>query len=69
MKISAAIVSITSIALLVGYLLLAVAIAVWGSAECKAIGYRNATLGFPATVYCVKRIDQTDHVIPLSELK
>jgi hypothetical protein len=36
--------------------------------ECLAAGYPGSALSLYLEVYCIKRVDQTDVVIPLSEV-
>lgn len=60
---------ITVIVIAIAYIIIAVGFSVYGGSECKALGYRESTLGFPLTIYCVKRVDQTDQVIELKKLQ
>lgn len=39
-----------------------------GFSRCLANGYPDARQDFMLRVYCVKRVDQTDVVVPLSEV-
>jgi hypothetical protein len=36
---------------------------------CLDAGYRDATVTWHLRAYCVKRVDQTDVVVPLAEVK
>jgi hypothetical protein len=56
------------VALLIVGMLIVGGFAIYGGAKCKELGYREASLGFPVTIYCVKRVEQTDVVLPLKEL-
>ncbi len=57
--------------------LLGIAIVVFGGfwvyqsatadSRCKAKGWTKGEVTFPATCYCYRRVDQTDHVAPCSE--
>lgn len=38
------------------------------SAECLAAGYPRAKINYTLTRYCIKRVDQTDVVVPLADL-
>lgn len=38
-------------------------------AQCLALGYPKASVTYNMTRYCIKRVDQTDTVTPLSELR
>ena len=56
------------IGLLAGYIIFLATISTYGSTQCKELGYRTSTLGFPNTIYCETRENQTDKIILLDEL-
>lgn len=56
-------------------LVIIVACLVWGGRKayaesvCNKAGYPTANVTWTLAAYCVKRVDQTDTVVPLSEAK
>jgi hypothetical protein len=51
---------------------LVVALAVFHAridAQCLRAGYPGSTYDYALNAYCVKRVDQTDVVVPLSEVR
>lgn len=50
--------------------LIVYSMAVFGNAKeiCLKNGYPNVTTTYSSEAYCIKRLDQTDIVVPVSEL-
>lgn len=44
-------------------------IGVAAGSECSSLGYPKSIVSTSLTTYCVKRVDQTDVVVPLTKLK
>lgn len=56
-------------------LLILIAVAIWGGmtlkaqSDCLGAGYKEGKVDFTLTAYCIKRVDQTDIVVPLEDLQ
>lgn len=57
------------------YILIIAVTLIWGGLQlyaeniCNQSGYPNAKVTWTLSLYCVKRVDQTDTVVPLAEVK
>lgn len=51
------------------YLVLVLAILIPAENACLRRGYREATVTGNLTAYCIKRVNQTDVVVPLDSLR
>lgn len=60
--------SYTLLVVVIGYLIFLTGSVAYGSNICKKSGWKEVSIGFPNTIYCASRINQTDIIKPLSEI-
>lgn len=46
-----------------------VGLVIYGNEQCVEAGYRDAQVSVDGTVYCEKRVDGTDVIKPLTEIR
>lgn len=62
-------VALVAIAFVLGLLVVGLVVSSRAEAQCLAAGYPGSSVTWNLRAYCVKRVNQTDVVVPLREVE